>query len=121
MLTDRYIVKTAYLGYDDYELDKKRRIRVLAPALNIGFRYLYAPNLRWAITINAGWFSLSMGDYSVTLWNLEPSVSFQVFENIGLGIGYKYFKAKVDMNKSVWRGIVDLLYQGPLFSISGNF
>ena len=66
-------------------------------------------------------FSISLDDYSGTLWNLAPSVSFQVFDNFGVGLGYKYFEAKLDMNKNKWRGSTDLSYQGPLFSISGNF
>jgi len=113
---------TGYIGDIDLELDiSKRKIEALAPVPNIGFRYLYAPNLRWAINANVEWFSLSIGDYSGTLWNLEPSVSFQVFDHFGIGVGYKYFKAKVDMKRNIWKGTLDLLYQGPLFSIRGNF
>lgn len=117
-----FAVATGYIGGVDLELDTdKKSVDAIAPVPNIGFRYMYAPNSRWGFEANAGWFSLSIGDYSGTLWNIEPSVSFQILDNIGLGIGYKYFKAKVDMNKNIWRGTADLLYQGPLFSISGNF
>lgn len=117
-----FAVATAYIGGIDFELETdKKKIDALAPVPNIGFSYLYAPNLRWGFEANVGWFSLSIGDYSGTLWNLEPSVSFQVFKNVGIGVGYKYFKAKVNMNRDIWRGAADLLYQGPLFSISGNF
>ena len=113
---------TGYVGDIDIELDtNKRKVEALAPVPNIGFHYLYAPNLRWAIKANVEWFSLSIGDYSGTLWNLEPAVSFQIFDHLGIGVGYKYFNAKVDMNKNIWKGTADLLYQGPLFSIRGNF
>ena len=38
---------TGYIGYNDFELDKNRKnVQALAPVPNIGFRYLYAPNLR---------------------------------------------------------------------------
>ena len=117
-----FIQATGYIGDIDFELDSsKKKIDAVAPVPNIGIHYLYAPHWRWDFEANVEWFSLSIGDYSGTLWNLEPSVSFQVFENIGIGLGYKYFKAKLDLNKDIWRGRVDLLYQGPLFSISGNF
>ena len=117
-----FIQATGYIGGIEIELDTdKKKIDAIAPVPNIGLGYLYAPNLRWSFAANVGWFSLSIGDYSGTLWNLEPSVSFREFKNIGIGFGYKYFKAKVDMNRDIWRGKLDLLYQGPLFSISGSF
>jgi hypothetical protein len=112
----------AFLGGTDFELDTNRKkIDVIAPVPNIGFRYIYAPNLRWSFKANLDWFSLQIADYKGTLWNVAAQVSFQVIDKISFGLGYKYFKAKLDMNKDIWKGTLDLLYQGPLFSISGNF
>lgn len=112
----------AYLGGTDYVLDtNKKKIDVLAPVPNIGFRYIYAPNLKWSFKADLDWFSLQIADYKGTLWNVAPQISFQIIDNLRVGLGYKYFKAKIDMNKNIWKGTLDLLYQGPLFSISGNF
>ena len=112
----------AFLGDTDLVLDTNRKkIDVIAPVPNIGFRYIYAPNLRWSFKANLDWFTLKIGDYKGTLWNVSPQVSFQVIDNIRVGLGYKYFKSKLDVNKDIWKGALDLLYQGPLFSISGNF
>lgn len=117
-----FIEPKAYLGSQFYVLDTKRRnIDVIAPVPNIGFRYLFAPNLRWLLSMRADWFAIQIGDYKGSLWNLAPSISFQVMNNIGIGVGYKYFNAELNMKRQVWRGGVDLIYQGPLFSISGNF
>ncbi len=117
-----YVQASAYLGDLDLIIDSdKKKLDVLAPVPNIGIRYLYTPSSRWAITANLEWFSLSIGNYKGTLWDISPSVSYQLFDNLGIGLSYKYFKAKLDMNRNVWKGSVDLLYEGPLFSISGNF
>ncbi len=117
-----FIQARAYLGDLDYVLDPgKKRVTVLAPVPNIGIKYLYAPNVKWAISARAEWFSLAIGEYSGRLWNLEPAVSFQLNKTFNIGLGYKYFKAKVGVFKNVWEGGSDLLYQGPLFSLRGTF
>jgi len=117
-----FIQAKAYLGDSDFELDTDRkRANAIAPIPGLGLRYLYAPHIKWSLSARVDFFSISLDDYSGTLWNLAPSVSFQVFDNFGVGLGYKYFEANIDMNKNNWRGSTDLSYQGPLFSISGNF
>ena len=117
-----FIQAKAYLGNQFFVLDTDRKnIDVLAPVPNIGFRYLYAPNLRWLLSMRADWFSIEVGEYKGTIWNLAPTVTFQAIEHLGIGVGYRYFDSKLNMDRQVWRGGVDLLYQGPLFSIIGNF
>jgi hypothetical protein len=117
-----YIQGSAFLGNVGLTFDPERkRVKVLAPVPNIGIRYVYTPFNRLALAARAEWFSLSIGDYKGLLWDISPSVYYQLFDNIGVGLSYKYFKAKVDMNRNVWNGSADLLYQGPLFSITGNF
>ncbi len=119
---ETFIQAKAYLGDLDFELDNgKRRINVLAPIPSIGFRYLYAPHIRWSLSARVDWFSVTIDEYSGTFWNIAPSVSYQILDNLGIGFGYKYFKANLNMNKNNWRGSTDVLYQGPLFSIRGNF
>lgn len=117
-----FVQAVAYLGPSDFELDlTKKNINVLAPVPNIGVRYLYAPTTRWAFSANLEWFSLQVGDYKGTLWDVSPTVSFQFADNFGVGLSYKYFNAKFNMNRDVWKGSADLLYEGPLISFSGNF
>jgi len=122
MNINTFVQGKAYLQDLDYQLDtEKKKLHVLAPIPNIGFRYIYAPNVRLAMSAQVDWFSLTIGDYSGTLWNVAPEVSFQVFNNIGIGLGYRYFKANFNMNRKLWKGSTDLLYQGPLLTLSGSF
>ena len=117
-----YVQGSAFLGNVGFTFDPERKsVRVLAPVPNIGIRYVYAPFKRLALAARAEWFSLSIGDYKGLLWDISPSAYFQLFDNIGVGLSYKYFNAKIDMNRKVWKGSADLLYQGPLISITGNF
>jgi len=122
MNINSFIQGRAYIGSEDYALDPgKKRVKVLAPVPNIGFRYVYAPSVRWAVSARVEWFSLAIGEYSGRLWNLEPTVSFQLTKTFNIGMGYKYFKANIGVFKNVWEGGSDLLYQGPLFSLRGTF
>ncbi len=122
MNINTFVQAKAYLQESFYELDTERKkFDVLAPVPNIGLRYLYTPNLRLALVAQIDWFSLTVGDYSGTLWNVAPEVSFQVFNNIGIGLGYRYFKANFKMNRKLWHGSADLLYQGPLLTLNGSF
>lgn len=106
----------------EYQLDtEKRRLDIIAPIPSLGVRYIYAPHYRWSMSARVDWFSITVGDYSGTLWNLAPSASFRIFDNFGIGIGYKYFHTKFNFEKNILRGRTDLLYQGPLISISGSF
>lgn len=117
-----YVQGKAFLGDIDFSLDtEKKSIDVLAPVPNIGLRYLYTPFNRLALAARLEWFSLSVGSYKALLWDISPSVYYQLLDHIGIGLSYKYFKTKVDMKRNVWKGSADLLYQGPLISITGNF
>lgn len=117
-----YLQAKAYFGDIDFELDTdKKRVDVIAPIPSIGARYTYAPHFKWSMAARVDWFSITIGDYSGSLWNIAPSVSFQVLDNIGIGIGYKYFETKFNFEKNIFRGSTNLLYQGPLFSLSGTF
>lgn len=117
-----YVQAVAFVGNTDVELDlTKKDIDVIAPVPNVGARYLWTPTMHWSLGAHLEWFSLQVGDYKGTLWDVSPFVSYQVSKNFGVGLSYKYFKAKFDMNRSIWKGSADLLYEGPLISIRGNF
>lgn len=74
-----------------------------------------------ALTARIDWFSITVGDYGGSLWNLAPGVKYQVSKNIGVGLNYRYIKTTFNIDKSDWEGEVNLFFQGPLFTISGNF
>ncbi len=115
-----YITGNAYINDDEYNFEKKS-ISVNAPLPNIGFWYFYAPNSKWGLSYKLDWFGITVGEYSGSLWNVAPSVNYQVFKHVGLGLSYRYFKFTAKVNKQNWDGRFDMVFHGPLFSISGNF
>lgn len=98
-----------------------KSVSVIAPVPNIGFWYYYTPNEKWALTARVDWFAIQIGDYGGSLWNVAPGVKYQVFKNIGVGVNYRYIQTSVNVDKANFNGDLDLVFKGPLFTISGNF
>ena len=96
-------------------------LKALVPLPNIGLWYYYAPSNRWLLSARVDWFGLKVGDYGGSLWNIAPGINYQVFKHFGLGLNYRYFNLKADVNESDWKGSFNLIYKGPLLSITANF
>lgn len=108
------------LSEDIVEIERKS-VSFLAPLPNVGLWCHYTPNPKLGFSARFEWFSISIGDYGGSLWNVSPSISYQLFKNFGLGLSYKYFDLIAKVNNSDWDGKVKVNFRGPLFSISANF
>lgn len=121
-----YVQAIAYVGEQDVDLDiaynyDKHPVELIAPVPNIGIKFLYTPTEKWGIGARIDWFSLNTSKYSGYLWNLGPSVSYQLFNNFGLGATYRYFNTSLDVKERFWKGSADLVFHGPLFFVNFNF
>lgn len=113
-----------YAGETDFGVEKDfdlKRVSLLAPVPNLGLKFLYAPTPKWGLGARIDYFSLNTGKFDGYLWNISPSVSYQLFDFAGIGASYRYFNTSLDVHKRFWDGSVDLLYQGPLLFASFNF
>ena len=100
---------------------EKNSINALAPLPNIGFWYIYAPTEKWALTARIDWFGIKIEEYAGILWNLAPGIKYQVFENIGASLNYRFFTTKFDIHQDRWHGGIKVNYRGPLVTVSANF
>jgi len=116
-----FIEGEAFLGDAVTPTLERKSVSVVAPVPNIGFWYYYTPNAKWALTARIDWFAIQIGDYGGSLWNIAPGVKYQVFKNIGVGVNYRYIQTSVNVDKENFSGDLDLIFKGPLFTISGNF
>ncbi|MDC9723325.1 MAG: hypothetical protein PSN34_11245 [Urechidicola sp.] len=116
-----FIEGSAFLGDAVTPTLERKSVSVVAPVPNIGFWYYYTPNDKWALTARVDWFAITIDKYGGSLWNLAPGVKYQVFKNVGVGLNYRYIKTSIDVDETNWHGDVDLIFQGPLFTLSGNF
>lgn len=100
---------------------ENRSVSAVAPFPNTGMWYLYAPSPKWGLIARVDWLAVTVGEYSGSLWNLAPGIKYQILKNIGVGVNYRYFKTTLKVDKQNWDGKLSVLFQGPLFTISGNF
>lgn len=90
------------------------------PLPNIALWYIYAPNQKWAFSAKLDWFGLTVGEYSGSLWDVVPSVRYQIIKNLGVSLDYRFFKVKANVNKDSWNGGFDLSFSGPSITVIGN-
>ncbi len=92
-----------------------------APLPNIGAWYWYAFSPRWLLSTRVDWLGATVGDYSGNLWDASAGINFQAWEHVGLGLSYQYFGIDLDVDKTDWRGRVELTYSGPFITLNVNW
>lgn len=120
MNINAFIKGEAFINEEDFEF-KKSAVSSTIPLPNLALWYIYAPTAKLSLMGRLDWFGITVGEYSGSLWNIGPSINYQIFKNIGVGVGYRYFKATAKVDKPDWDGKFSMTYKGPLISISGNF
>ncbi len=115
-----FIEGDAYVNEEKFIFENKS-VSVIVPLPNLGFWYYYSPTPKWGFTANIDWFSLSYKNFSSKVMNIGPGVHYQVFKHFGVGLSYRYFKFTASIDRKYWNGKYNMIFQGPLFSISGNF
>jgi hypothetical protein len=91
------------------------------PLPNIGAWYWRSLSPRWLLTSHVDWFSASFSDYSGSLYDAGVGLHFQAWEHVGFGLSYQYFKIDVDVDKTDWRGSVELIQNGPFLAVDFNW
>lgn len=89
-----------------------------APLPNIGAWYTWAWSPKWALQTRLDWLSASVGDYSGSLWNAKVGINWAVFEHFGITASWNFFKLDVDVDKSDWRGSVEVSQNGPFIALT---
>lgn len=100
---------------------EKSRKSITIPLPNLGLWYFYAPLTKLAFTARVDFFALSINEFSGNLWNVTPGVNYQVFKHVGVAANYRWVNIGAEYDTSNWNGSVDIIFQGPSISITGNF
>jgi len=85
---------------------------------NIGAWYNFSPAKRWLLHSRVDWISANIGDYDGGLWNISAGVNFQAWRHVGLDLSWQYFNLHADVDKTDWRGGVNMTYSGPVLSVT---
>ena len=91
------------------------------PLPNIGAWYMYSWSSKWIFVSRADWFNASIGNYSGSLWDFSAGVNYQAFKNIGIGLAFKGYLINLDVDKTEWRGKVEMNQVGPVLSLTATW
>lgn len=110
----------AFINDQDFEY-QRNRVSSTLPLPNIGLWFIYAPTEKLSLSTRLDWFGIKVDNTAGELWDITPTLSYQVFRNVGVSVGYKYLTFGVDVEKPRWQKNIDLQFKGPSFSLFGNF
>ena len=96
-------------------------VSATAPLPNIALWYYFAPTEKWAFTAKVDWFGVTVDQYSGSLWDISPSVRYQIIKNLGVAVDYRFFGVRANINEEQWDGGVRLSFSGPTVTLIGNF
>ncbi len=94
---------------------------MLAPLPNITLAGGYRIAEKVYLKGNAGWLSLTYGDYEGDLWSFRGSVEWRPWNRVGLGLGYQYIDVDAVVDRSDHQELYDIKLDGPVLFISVGF
>ena len=95
--------------------------KVSAPLPNINIWYMKSLTPRWAFVGRLDWLSASYDKYSGDFWNISAGFNFALTRNLGITARYQYFEIDVSVDDNDWNGNVEVIFDGPLVSLSATW
>ena len=91
------------------------------PLPTIGLYATLALTDRLSVGGRAGFLSLNIDDDEGTLYDLFASADYFFTKNFGIGIGYKFVRADVKVQKDTYRQLYDIRQSGPVAYVTFGF
>jgi len=100
---------------------QNRRKSFLAPMPTLGLYTTFEAMPKVTINARVDYLSLGIGDYDGSILNLQATVAYQVMENVGIGVGYRYVDYDLDVSKPTYEANFDYKFWGPSLFIEADF
>jgi len=100
---------------------QNRKRDALAPLPTLGLFGAYQVTPRLSLGGRVDYLSLKVSDYDGRLINAEARASYRLFENIGVGVMYRYVDYELDIEKDRWNGEVAYSFKGPALFLQAAF
>jgi len=94
---------------------------VTAPLPHIGGSLTYVMTPSLALNVQAMGFAVEIDSIDGSITEISADVAWQPWQNIGFGVGFRYFKTSVEGNGSSLNGKFDFEYVGPTFYVHATF
>ena len=108
-------IGTGVTATDDDEGPGERvAVGITAPLPVVGLTGAYRFGTKWLAFARAQYFQLEFNQYDGKIVQFALGVEHHTFERVSLGLGYRSFDIRVDINSSDWVGEIDFEYGGPI-------
>jgi hypothetical protein len=94
---------------------------VLAPLPVLNLYGSFALTDTWAMTTRLDWLSLTYAEYDGEIRSVALDFLYQPFRHVGFGFGWHSLLIDLGVDKTDWRGRMNLAYQGPAAYVSFSF
>jgi hypothetical protein len=98
-----------------------RRREALAPLPTLGLFGSVRVAPKVTASARADYLSLSIDNYDGRLLNAQAAVTYRMFENVGIGAGFRYVDYRLDVKKDRWKGRVRYEFNGPSLFLQVGF
>lgn len=98
-----------------------RKRDALAPLPTLGVYGAYQVTPKLLLGGRVDYLSLKVSDYDGRLVNAEARLSYRVFENVGVGVMYRYVDYDLNIDKERWNGEVAYKFKGPAIFLQAGF
>jgi hypothetical protein len=94
------------------------RRELLAPLPTIGVYATHSLTERIALSARGDVFSLKVGDYDGTLWNVRAGADWRIAEHVGLGAGWRLVSYDAGVEGERLSGRIDYRFSGPYVGVT---
>jgi len=100
---------------------ESRKRDALAPLPTVGLYGVYQATPKISLGGRADYLSLKVSDYDGRLLNLQASASYRIWENVGVGVMYRYVDYNLGIEKDRWNGEMAYEFKGPALFLQAAF
>jgi len=94
---------------------------VTAPLPHFGASFAYAFSPTFAMSLQAVGFAIEIDSIDGSILELDANLDWHPWQNIGLGLGLRYFNTNVKAGNSELNGEFDFEYFGPVAYVTARF
>jgi long-subunit fatty acid transport protein len=101
-----------YIGNAAVQTQARKR-DALAPLPTVGLYGAYQVTPKLTVGGRVDYLSLKVSDYDGRLINAQATASYRLFQNVGVGVMYRYVDYNLDIEKERWNGEIAYQFKGP--------
>jgi hypothetical protein len=99
----------------------REAVDTILPLPNLGAWYMYSWSPKWLFSARIDWLSISLGDYSGGLSDIQVGVNYQMSKTFGVGFAYSRFGLNVDASSTDINGKIETGQAGPRLTLTATF